>query len=121
LSGVEPWHLVADVCAAPGSKTTQILDLMHAKHTHNHTHNHTQQQGEGGDDEDQPGSKGGGATITFPSGLVVANEFDAKRCRLFLAGRVRKVTRVKMALAASLVHPALKTSYMHSCSRSRDA
>jgi hypothetical protein len=67
LLGLRPWHWVADVCAAPGSKTTQVLDLMHL----------------------QTECRGGG--VEFPTGLVVANEFDAKRCKLFLAGRVRKV------------------------------
>ena len=31
LLGVEPHHKVLDLCAAPGSKTSQILEMMHTR------------------------------------------------------------------------------------------
>ena len=62
---------VADLCAAPGSKTTQVLDLMHRA---------------------ADGPTSGPDPTSFPTGFVVANEFDAKRARLFLSGRVRRLT-----------------------------
>ena len=48
---VKPYHDVLDICAAPGSKTTQILEMIHA-----------------GPEE--------------PTGLVIANDSDFKRCEL---------------------------------------
>ena len=67
---VEPHHRVLDMCAAPGSKTSQCLELLHAKcgatgvpagvviandadldrcintHTHTHTHTHRERERE---------------------------------------------------------------------------
>ncbi|GAX75610.1 hypothetical protein CEUSTIGMA_g3054.t1 [Chlamydomonas eustigma] len=48
---VQPHHAVLDMCAAPGSKTQQLLEALHS-----------------GD--------------SFPSGFVVANDSDLKRCNL---------------------------------------
>lgn len=53
---VQPHHRVLDMCAAPGSKTFQLLEAIHAK--------------------DTPGS--------LPSGLVVANDADMQRCNLLV-------------------------------------
>jgi len=50
LLDVKPSHKVLDICASPGSKTKQVLSMMHQK---------------------------GGA---LPSGVVIANEFDPSRC-----------------------------------------
>lgn len=33
LLKIEPHHLVIDMCAAPGSKTIQILEYLHQKGT----------------------------------------------------------------------------------------
>merc|ERR1719312_684911 len=49
--GVEPHHTVLDMCAAPGSKTTQLLEAVH----------------------DLPDGE-------LPTGLVVANDSDNSRC-----------------------------------------
>jgi len=49
--GVEPHHTVLDMCAAPGSKTTQLLEAVH----------------------DLPDGE-------LPTGLVVANDSDNARC-----------------------------------------
>ena len=50
LLDVKPNHKVLDICASPGSKTKQVLSLMHQQ---------------------------GGA---LPTGIVIANEFDPSRC-----------------------------------------
>eukprot|EP00929_Paragymnodinium_shiwhaense_P032882 TRINITY_DN18166_c0_g1_i1.p1 TRINITY_DN18166_c0_g1~~TRINITY_DN18166_c0_g1_i1.p1 ORF type:complete len:781 (-),score=273.46 TRINITY_DN18166_c0_g1_i1:262-2604(-) len=52
---IEPHHRVLDLCAAPGSKTTQMLEVMHAAH-----------------------AKGGPP----PTGMVVANELQWKRANM---------------------------------------
>ena len=51
--GIKPDHYVLDMCAAPGSKTFQLLEMMH-------------RDAEGG----------------MPTGFVVANDVDLKRCNL---------------------------------------
>ncbi|CAH1116517.1 unnamed protein product [Phaedon cochleariae] len=51
---VEPHHKVLDMCAAPGSKTAQLLELLHNK--------------------DDP----------IPSGYVIANDVDNKRCYMLV-------------------------------------
>ncbi len=50
---VQPHHAVLDMCAAPGSKTQQLLEALHS--------------GDG-----------------FPTGFVVANDADFKRCNLLI-------------------------------------
>lgn len=49
---VQPHHKVLDMCAAPGSKTVQLLEMLHAD----------QQQ--------------------LPTGYVVANDLDFRRCNM---------------------------------------
>lgn len=51
---VQPHHKILDMCAAPGSKTAQLLELLHSK--------------------DDP----------IPSGYVVANDVDNKRCYMLV-------------------------------------
>lgn len=53
---VSPEHHVLDMCAAPGSKTFQLLEMMHE-------------------------SAGSGS---LPSGLVLANDVDVQRCNLLI-------------------------------------
>jgi tRNA (cytosine34-C5)-methyltransferase len=53
LLDVKPHHKVLDMCAAPGSKTAQLLELLHAEDT-------------------------------LPSGFVIANDKDHKRCYILL-------------------------------------
>ncbi|KAF9004637.1 S-adenosyl-L-methionine-dependent methyltransferase [Cyathus striatus] len=55
---VEPHHKVMDMCAAPGSKTAQILEALHAQDTLTST--------------------------SIPSGLVLANDNDNKRTHLLI-------------------------------------
>ena len=78
LAALAPHHAVADLCAAPGSKTTQALDIMHRA-----AEAARQREGGGGTEPPWP---------SFPSGFVVANEADGDRARLYLAGRLRHLT-----------------------------
>ncbi|CAI5524539.1 unnamed protein product, partial [Closterium sp. Naga37s-1] len=56
LLDVQPHHNVLDMCAAPGSKTFQLLEMLH----------------------------GGCGPAQLPSGMVVANELDIRRCHLLV-------------------------------------
>ncbi|KAL0577329.1 tRNA (cytosine-5-)-methyltransferase ncl1 [Marasmius crinis-equi] len=56
--GVEPHHRVMDMCAAPGSKTAQLLEALHAQDTL--------------------------TASSIPSGLLVANDSDYKRTHLLI-------------------------------------
>ncbi len=51
---VKPHHKVLDMCAAPGSKTAQLIEAIHADET------------------------------VIPSGLVVANDADNSRCYMLV-------------------------------------
>lgn len=55
LLKVQPHHKILDMCAAPGSKTKQIIEMLHA-------------------DMDIP----------FPEGFVIANDVDNRRCYLLV-------------------------------------
>jgi 16S rRNA C967 or C1407 C5-methylase (RsmB/RsmF family) len=55
---VQAHHWVLDMCAAPGSKTTQMIEMLHANN----------QRGDGD------------STPLLPTGVVVANDADPKRC-----------------------------------------
>ncbi|KAM9434239.1 RNA cytosine C(5)-methyltransferase NSUN2 [Clarias gariepinus] len=55
LLKIEPHHKILDMCAAPGSKTAQLIELLHS-------------------DMDVP----------FPEGFVIANDVDNKRCYLLV-------------------------------------
>uniref|UniRef100_A0A6Q2WUJ1 tRNA (cytosine(34)-C(5))-methyltransferase n=1 Tax=Esox lucius TaxID=8010 RepID=A0A6Q2WUJ1_ESOLU len=55
LMKIEPHHKILDMCAAPGSKTAQLIEMLHA-------------------DMDIP----------FPEGFVIANDVDNKRCYLLV-------------------------------------
>ncbi|XP_040209458.1 RNA cytosine C(5)-methyltransferase NSUN2 isoform X3 [Rana temporaria] len=55
LLNVQPHHKILDMCAAPGSKTKQLIEMLHA-------------------DMDVP----------FPEGFVIANDVDNKRCYLLV-------------------------------------
>ncbi|XP_031781807.1 tRNA (cytosine(34)-C(5))-methyltransferase isoform X1 [Nasonia vitripennis] len=52
---VKPWHKVLDMCAAPGSKTAQLIEMIHA-------------------DE----------KIPLPEGFVIANDLDNNRCYMLV-------------------------------------
>eukprot|EP01133_Synstelium_polycarpum_P011949 gene11949-13925_t len=54
---VQPHHVVVDMCAAPGSKTTQIIEAIHADRAADHN---------------------------LPTGLVLANDVDTSRCYMLV-------------------------------------
>ena len=60
LLDVQPHHKVIDLCAAPGSKSAQILEALNAAEVN--------EQGE----------------PIWPGGLVIANDADAKRCYMMI-------------------------------------
>ncbi|KAL8194259.1 UNVERIFIED_CONTAM: tRNA (cytosine(34)-C(5))-methyltransferase [Gekko kuhli] len=55
LLRVQPHHKILDLCAAPGSKTAQLIEMLHAD-----------------------------MSIPFPEGFVIANDVDNKRCYLLV-------------------------------------
>ncbi|KAM9302754.1 RNA cytosine C(5)-methyltransferase NSUN2 isoform 2-T2 [Morus bassanus] len=55
LLNVNPHHKVLDMCAAPGSKTAQLIEMLHAD-----------------------------MSVPFPKGFVIANDVDNKRCYLLV-------------------------------------
>lgn len=54
LLDVQPHHKVLDMCAAPGSKTAQVMEMLH------------------------------GRVSTIPEGVVVANDLDNRRCYMLV-------------------------------------
>ncbi|XP_034016937.1 RNA cytosine C(5)-methyltransferase NSUN2 [Thalassophryne amazonica] len=55
LLKIEPQHKILDMCAAPGSKTAQLIEMLHAD-----------------------------MEVPFPEGFVIANDVDNKRCYLLV-------------------------------------
>ncbi|PBK71008.1 S-adenosyl-L-methionine-dependent methyltransferase [Armillaria solidipes] len=85
--GVEPHHHVMDMCAAPGSKTAQLLEALHADDTVTST--------------------------SMPSGLLIANDSDYKRTHLLIHQSARlpspalMVTNMDASNYPSIKIPAL--------------
>lgn len=76
---VQPEHTVLDLCAAPGSKTAQLLEALHA----------------------------GGLPEGTPRGLVLANDADLKRAHLLVhqSNRLPSANVLVTNLDASRVRP----------------
>ncbi|XP_058420358.1 RNA cytosine C(5)-methyltransferase NSUN2 [Diceros bicornis minor] len=55
LLNAQPHHKILDMCAAPGSKTAQLIEMLHAD-----------------------------MNVPFPEGFVIANDVDNKRCYLLV-------------------------------------
>ncbi|CAF4093631.1 unnamed protein product, partial [Adineta steineri] len=70
---IQPHHKILDMCAAPGSKTAQIIECLHR-------------------DETNP----------IPSGFVIANDVDNKRCYTL----VHQVKRLESPCFAIINHDA---------------
>jgi len=66
LLNVQAHHTVLDLCAAPGSKTLQVLEGLYSSWR--------RAPGSG-----KPGGEGAGAAWRGPAGVVVANDLSAKR------------------------------------------
>ncbi|KAL9696489.1 hypothetical protein quinque_016068 [Culex quinquefasciatus] len=76
---VEPHHKVLDMCAAPGSKTAQLIEALHA----------------GGD--------------ALPTGFVMANDIDNNRCYMLVHQAKRLASASCLVVNAdSSVFPSLK-------------
>jgi multisite-specific tRNA:(cytosine-C5)-methyltransferase len=73
LLDVQPHHKVIDLCAAPGSKTAQILEAL----------NVTEKTADG--------------VPKWPTGLVIANDTDYKRCYLMIHQLNRSPSTTYMA------------------------
>ncbi|CEH15942.1 related to ncl1-trna (cytosine-5-)-methyltransferase probable orotate phosphoribosyl transferase [Ceraceosorus bombacis] len=58
---VQPHHVVLDMCAAPGSKTAQIIEALHS-----------------------PTNTGSTEYKSFPPGIIVANDSDIKRAYMLV-------------------------------------
>ncbi|GAA6012735.1 hypothetical protein JCM10207_005344 [Rhodosporidiobolus poonsookiae] len=67
LLDVQPGHTALDMCAAPGSKSVQILEALHGPST----------------------SSSSAAPV--PQGLLIANDSDAKRCHLLVHQSMHRV------------------------------
>ncbi|KAM0749571.1 S-adenosyl-L-methionine-dependent methyltransferase [Meredithblackwellia eburnea MCA 4105] len=68
LLDVQPHHNVLDMCAAPGSKSAQLLEALHTL----------------------PRDK------TIPPGLLIANDSDAKRCHLLVHQSLHRIPAAGM-------------------------
>ncbi|XP_067858013.1 RNA cytosine C(5)-methyltransferase NSUN2 [Heptranchias perlo] len=55
LLDIKPHHKILDMCAAPGSKTAQLIEMLHSD-----------------------------MNVAFPEGFVIANDVDNKRCYLLV-------------------------------------
>ncbi|KAG6821132.1 hypothetical protein H0H93_006471 [Arthromyces matolae] len=82
---VEPHHMVMDMCAAPGSKTAQLLEALHAQDSVTAT--------------------------SIPSGLLIANDSDQKRTHLLIHQSARLPSPAMMVtnLDAS-IYPSMKVA-----------
>lgn len=71
LLDIKAHHKVLDLCAAPGSKSAQLVELLHADAERPHNHH-----GNRGDGDRKP--------YVEPTGLVIANDVDQKRCYMMI-------------------------------------
>ncbi|KAL4073670.1 S-adenosyl-L-methionine-dependent methyltransferase [Scleroderma citrinum] len=80
---VQPHHKVIDLCAAPGSKTAQLLEALHANDT--------------------------ATSTSIPAGLLIANDSDSRRSHLLIHQSARLPSPAFMVtnLDAS-IYPVLK-------------
>jgi multisite-specific tRNA:(cytosine-C5)-methyltransferase len=111
LLEIESFHRVIDLCSAPGSKTLEMLEMVHSASSVGPAAAAADSSSDGGvadgggTDDISTGSAvfgagvGNGAVITAtvaglnhtPSGVVVANDLDSKRVNNVLVGRLRKL------------------------------
>ncbi|KAI0088251.1 cytosine-5--methyltransferase [Irpex rosettiformis] len=80
---VQPHHRVIDMCAAPGSKTAQLLEALHAHDTI--------------------------TASSFPSGLLIANDSDNKRTHMLIHQSSRLPSPALMVTNHDAsIYPAIK-------------
>lgn len=68
---IQPHHVVLDMCAAPGSKTAQLIEAVHANEEA-----HVQAAIRGETIDDASGGR--------PVGLVIANDADYRRSHMLI-------------------------------------
>ncbi|KAI5858849.1 S-adenosyl-L-methionine-dependent methyltransferase [Tricharina praecox] len=76
LMNIEPHHVVLDMCAAPGSKTAQLVEMIHNGEEAAVSASST---GTGSAEMTKEGEMGGRAT-----GIVIANDADYKRSHMLI-------------------------------------
>lgn len=103
MLGIQAHHAVLDLCASPGSKTTQAVDALwddwvRLQEQKNKNHK-KRKQATAEDYYDR--------TITPPPGFVIANEIDPPRSYI-LANRCRQTLRERHVSLAVVQHNATK-------------
>ena len=78
LLDVRPHHLVLDTCASPGSKTAQLLEMLHTN-TFGGVEKETGKEGGNGAGSNPPSPP---PLPVVPTGAVVANDKDPARCNM---------------------------------------
>ena len=81
LMDIKPHHMVLDMCAAPGSKTAQLIEMLHmGEEAAVSEAVKNEKQGEG------VGSESGAPSYDRgrPTGLVIANDADYKRAHMLV-------------------------------------
>jgi len=91
LLDIQPWHKCLDLCASPGSKTTQLLEGLHSSQS---GVGYWESQAAGAGDMDMPppptdpaagaDNDDGAAWMDAPTGVVVANDFSPARAYLLV-------------------------------------
>lgn len=75
LLDIQPHHVVLDMCAAPGSKTAQLIEMLHAKEETDMAHA-VKAHAESKDKEHEDYGR--------PTGVVIANDIDFKRAHMLV-------------------------------------
>lgn len=73
LLDIKSNHLVLDMCAAPGSKSAQLLEGLHTN-----------------------SSTGEPGLVTIPTGCLIANDSDAKRCHMLVHQSLHRIPAASM-------------------------
>mmetsp|Transcript_17304 Transcript_17304/g.12363 ORF Transcript_17304/g.12363 Transcript_17304/m.12363 type:complete len:149 (-) Transcript_17304:53-499(-) len=89
LLGIQHHHWVFDMCAAPGSKTSQVIELMKSSLDQLPSHS---------------------STLEFQKGLVVANDADNKRAYLL----THQLNRLNTSNLVILNHNAQNFPFLYS-------
>lgn len=104
LMDIESHHIVLDMCAAPGSKTAQLVEMVHNAEEANVSRTSA---GEGGESISVDGETGGRAT-----GLVIANDSDYKRSHM-LIHQTKRLNSPNLIVTNhdATMYPSLLTSH----------
>ncbi|KAI5803314.1 S-adenosyl-L-methionine-dependent methyltransferase, partial [Peziza echinospora] len=80
---IKPHHTVLDMCAAPGSKTAQLIEMLHMGEE-NAVEEAVKKAHEGKLDPDAPVSEEADYDRGRPTGLVIANDADYRRSHMLI-------------------------------------